>query len=87
MSAELPTGSVIFQQTLRKLRFSDRCHFICSKFSCLKKANTAVSKFYVFNCLKTSVFVFWQILYLSLRWQNLCGSVSTVPVCRPFLAS
>ena len=25
------------------------------KFSCLKKANTAASKFYVFNCLKISV--------------------------------
>ena len=38
-------------------RFSDRCHFIYnSKFSCLKKANLAVSKFFVFNYLKISVF-------------------------------
>ena len=29
-----------------------------SKFSCLKKANTAVSKFYVFNCLKLKISVF-----------------------------
>ena len=27
-----------------------------SKFSCLKKANTAASKFYVFNRLKINVF-------------------------------
>ena len=31
-------------------RFSDRCNFLYSKFSCLKKVNTAASKFYVFNC-------------------------------------
>ena len=37
-------------------RFSDRCHFIYSTFSCLKTVNTAASKFYVFNCLTISVF-------------------------------